>query len=106
MAEEQASAATHAPALPDMHPGNVAPMVCKQLGVPGVVMITSNADGTMMMIAHGVNHARANEMLSRSVQINLNQHDEFVRQGMAGLDAQAHQAFIDSGETAATGAMQ
>ncbi len=86
------------PGLPDVHPGNVAPMLCKKLCVPGVIVITSNDDGSMMMIAHGVNHARAAEMLSRGTQINLNQHDEFVRQGHAGAAAQAGQAMVDGVE--------
>lgn len=84
-----------APGIPDVHPGNVAPLICKKLCVPGVIIITSNEDGTMMMIAHGVAHARAAEMLSRGTQINLNQHDEFVRQGLAGADAQCQQAQVD-----------
>jgi hypothetical protein len=83
------------PALPDLHAGNVAPALCHKLCIPGCILLTSNADGTIMMIAHGVNHARANEMLSRGMQINLNQHDEFVRHGMAGADAQAQQALLD-----------
>jgi len=81
--------------LPDVHPGNVAPLLCKKLCIPGVLIITSNEDGSMMMIAHGVSHARAAEMLSRGTQINLNQHDDLVRQGVAGADAQAAQALLD-----------
>ena len=93
------------PTLPDLHPGNVAPAICHKLGVPGCILLTSNHDGTIMMIAHGINHARAAEMLSRGMQINLNQHDEFVRDGMAGAEAQAHQALID-GTLQTAGAMQ
>lgn len=93
------------PGLPDVHPGNVAPLLCKKLCVPGVIVITSNEDGTMMMIAHGVAHARAAEMLSRATQINLNQHDEFVRQGLAGADAQTQQALLD-GTLEAAGGLQ
>ena len=94
MAEETTT--SQPPLLPDLHPGNVAPLLCKKLCVPGCILLTSNEDGTIMMIAHGVNHARANEMLSRGMQINLNQHDDHVRQGLAGSAAQAHQAFIDA----------
>jgi hypothetical protein len=93
------------PSLPDVHPGNVAPMLCKKLCVPGVIILTSNEDGSMMMIAHGVIHARAAEMLSRGTQINLNQHDEFVRQGMAGAEAAANQAMVD-GTHATIGGVQ
>jgi hypothetical protein len=91
MPEDQIPAAL----LPDVHPGNVAPLLCKKLCVPGVIVITSNDDGSMMMIAHGVAHSRAAEMLSRATQINLNQHDDLVRQGVAGADAQAAQALLD-----------
>jgi len=84
-----------APALPDLHPGNVAPLLCKKLCVPGVIVLLSNEDGSMMQIAHGVTHLRANEMLSRGMQINLNQHDEFVRQGLSGEAAQHQQSMID-----------
>ncbi|QOR55273.1 MAG: hypothetical protein SHS37scaffold220_42 [Phage 67_12] len=86
------------PGLPDVHPGNVAPMLCKKLCVPGVIVITSNEDGSMMMIAHGVTHARAAEMLSRGTQINLNQHDDHVRAGEAGPEAAANQALVDGVE--------
>ncbi len=89
--------------LPDVHPGNVAPLLCTRLGVPGVIVMISNEDGTISMIAHGISHARANEMLSRGVQINLNQHDDFVRRGFAGEAAQTQQSFVD---VAASGVVQ
>lgn len=91
--------------LPDVHAGNVAPLLCKKLCIPGVIILLSHADGTIMQIAHGVSHARANEMLSRGVQINLNQHDEHVRAGLAGEQAQAHQALLEGSMTPA-GAVQ
>jgi hypothetical protein len=101
MAEETTKPA---PGIPDVHPGNVAPMLCKKLCVPGLLLLLSMEDGTIMQIAHGVSHARAAEMLSRGTQINLNQHDEHVRQGMAGADAQSHQALLDGVEHAMGGA--
>lgn len=84
------------PALPDIHPGNVAPLLCKRLCIPGLVLMTSNEDGTIGLIAHGVTHARANEMLSRGVQMNLNQHDDMVRDGLAGEAAASTQALCDA----------
>lgn len=39
--------------LPDIHPGNIAPLLCMRLGVPGVLVMISNEDGTISMIAHG-----------------------------------------------------
>ena len=93
------------PSMPDVHPGNVAPLLCKKLCVPGCILLTSNDDGSMMLISHGVSHARANEIMSRAIQINLNQHDEFVRAGLAGNAAAEQQAFID-GDMTAAGAAQ
>ena len=90
MAEE-----TTKPAMPDIRIDNVAPLLCEKLGVPGVIVITSHEDGMLMMFAHGVNHHRANECLSRCIQLNLNQHDEHVRHGVAGALAQAKQAMLD-----------
>ena len=87
----------------DLHTRNVAPFVAHKLGVPGLLLLTINADGTTSLMAHGVNHAVASMMLSRAVQMNLNQHDEFVRLGHAGDAAQAQQAFIDAD---AVGAVQ
>ena len=92
--------------LPDVHPGNLAPLLCHRLGIPGCVVLLSFENGTIMQIAHGVTHARANEMLSRGVQINLNQHDEFVRDGLAGVAAAQHQAALDGVEHQPAGAMQ
>jgi hypothetical protein len=94
----------------DLHIANFAPALCKRLAVQGMVTLLSNEDGSIMMIAHGVNHARAAEMLSRGVQINLNQHDEFVRNGFAGEAAAQKQALMDAAsahaEHAAAGGLQ
>lgn len=66
-----------------------AQAVVQGLRAEGAMVILSHADGSMTMLAHGVNHWRANEMLSRSIQMNLNQHDQFVLQGAAGQEAMA-----------------
>lgn len=88
------------PALPDLHPGNVAPFLCKRLGVPGVIVLLSHENGVIQTLAHNVTHERANEMLSRGVQINLNQHDEAISRGLAGEHMRALQEQIraDRGE--------
>jgi hypothetical protein len=62
--------------------------VCDQLGVPGCIILISCADGSIGLSAHGVNHARANELLSVGIHINLTQHDQLVRAGAAGEAAQ------------------
>lgn len=72
----------------DLHLGNAAPFLVKQLCVPGVVVLTSNADGTIGMCAHGVNHMQINDLLSVGIHINLSQHDEAVARGEAGKLAQ------------------
>lgn len=83
---------TNAPAMPDLHAGNAAPFICRALKVPGCVLLVSHESGMIQTIAHGVTHARANEMLSRAIQINLNQLDCFVE------DQQAEQALARLGQ--------
>ena len=80
---------------PDLHFGNIAPFTAKKLAVPGVIVLISNEDGTIGMTGHGINHARANEMLSVGIHLNLSQHYELIRQGAAGQDAAARIAELD-----------
>lgn len=94
MAEETTTDAPPA-APPAMTIATAPQTVCEQLGVAGALVITRAEDGTMMLLGHGVNHHAANEMLSRAMQVNLNQHDELVRQGLAGALAQAKQLMLD-----------
>lgn len=100
MSQSQENGATAldalAATLPDLHIGNVAPLVSKKLSVPGCIVILSNADGTIGMTADGVNHFRANEMLSVGIHINLSQHDDLVRAGAAGSEAQERQQDLDA----------
>ena len=88
----------------DLHIANFAPALCKRLAVSGMITLLSNDDGSIMMISHGITHARAAEMLGRGVQINLNQHDEFVRKGFAGDDAAQQQALMDAASASAENA--
>lgn len=83
------------PEIPDLHFGNIAPFAAKRLAVPGVIVLVSNEDGTIGMTAHGINHARANEMLSVGIHLNLSQHYDLVRQGAAGKDAAEHIRELD-----------
>jgi len=66
----------------------IAQFVCDNLGIPGCVVLISCADGSIGLMAHGVNHAKANELLSVGIHINLTQHDQLVRAGAAGEAAQ------------------
>ncbi|MBO4120276.1 hypothetical protein J5T34_05920 [Cupriavidus gilardii] len=77
------------PLLHDVHLGNVAPAICQALKAPGCVVLMLNDNGTIGMAAHGVNHAKANELLSVGIHINLSQHDDLVAKGLAGPEAQA-----------------
>lgn len=80
----------------DLHLGNIAPAVCHKLGVPGCLVIVMHEDGTVGMSGHGINHAKANELLSVGIHLNLSQHDDMVRAGMAGQEAREIQQAIDA----------
>ena len=83
--------------IPDLHTGNIAAFATKQLGAAGAIVLVSHEDGTVSLSAHGVNHARSNEMLSIGIYINLDQHYGLVRQGAAGQEAAEHQRDLDNG---------
>jgi len=76
------------PQLPDLHLGNAAAAVCHKLSAHAVVLLTLTKDGAITLTGHGVNHAMANEMLSRGIAMNYQQHDAAVLAGMAGEEAQ------------------
>lgn len=76
------------PDLPDLHLGNVAQAICHKLCVPGAVVLVLNDDGTIGMSAQGVNHFKANELLSVGIHLNLMQHDQQVLAGADGETAQ------------------
>lgn|SRR5574340_1799266 len=76
------------PDLPDLHLDNVAPAICHKLKVPGCMVLLMGTDGTISMAGYGMNHAKANELLSVGIHLNLMQHDELVLAGAAGTAAQ------------------
>lgn len=92
---EAANEAAQPQKVPDLHFGNIAPFITKRLAVPGVIVLVSNEDGTIGMTGHGINHARANEMLSVGIHLNLSQHYNAIRAGAAGAEAQEHLAALD-----------
>jgi len=61
--------------------------ICSQLGVPGCILLTANLDGSIGYSGHGLNHLKANELLSVGIHINLSQHDQMVATGAAGDEA-------------------
>lgn len=84
------------PSIPDLHFGNAPQFLAKRLAVPGVLILVLNDDGTVGLNGHGVNHAKANEMLSLGIHMNLTQHDDFVRKGHAGKEAAEHIRELDN----------
>lgn len=84
--------------IPDLHGGNIAQFAKHHLKVPGVIVLISNEDGTIGMSAAGVNHARANEMFSVGIYMNLDQHYQLIRQGAAGQEARDHLEALDEFE--------
>lgn len=72
----------------DIHLGNVAPALCHKLKVAGCVVLTLNHDGTIGMTGHNVNHAKANELLSVGIHMNLTQMENAIARGEAGEEAQ------------------
>ena len=67
---------------------NIAQFVCDALQVPGCIVLVSNEDNTIGFTGGGITNARANEMLSVGIHINLTQHDANVLAGRAGKEAQ------------------
>lgn len=76
------------PQLPDLHIGNAASAVCHKLSARAVVLLVVTQNGAVALSGHGVNHAMANEMLSRGIALNFQQHDAAVLAGEAGEEAQ------------------
>lgn len=74
--------------LPDLHLGNAAAAVCHKLSAHAVLLLVVTQDGAISLSGHGVNHAAANEMLSRGIHLNYQQHDAAVLAGAAGEEAQ------------------
>lgn len=63
-------------------------LLCDELDVPGCIVIVAYPDGSIGFNGCGVNHAKANELLSVGIHINLSHHDAMVRDGAAGEVAQ------------------
>ena len=80
----------------DLHIGNLAVAVAHRMRVKGVVIIAQNQDDTISFCGHGLTHAKANELLSVGIHINLTQHDDHVRKGTAGAEAREMQEEIDA----------
>lgn len=78
---------------------NAAQIIAEALKSKGCIVLIANDDGTIGMTSTGINHYKANELLSVGIHINLSQHDEAVGQGAAGEIAQRTQRSLD-GEAA------
>lgn len=84
--------------IPDIHLGNAAQFIAHRMRVEGAVIVTLNENGSFGFTGYGVTHAKANEMLSVGIHINLTQMEEAIRAGKAGDEAQDFQERLDKGE--------
>jgi|GEM_PF-2495560 len=80
----------------DVHIGNMAVAVAHRLRAKGSIIILWNDDETISFCGHGMSHAKANELLSLGIHINLTQHDEAVRNGAAGAEAREVLEMVDA----------
>lgn len=78
---------------------NAAQVLTDALKAQGCIVLMLNDNGSIGMSSTGINHYKANELLSVGIHINLSQHDDAVREGAAGEVAQGIQRGID-GEAA------
>lgn len=76
---------------------NIGQRICDLLKVKGSIVLTLNEDDTIGFTSSGLTHAKANELLSVGIHINLGQHDDAVRAGAAGKVAQGVQRALDGG---------
>lgn len=81
--------------IPDLHLGNLPAFAAQRLKVLAVVVLTLNEDGSIGFNGFGANHAKANEMLSVGIYMNLSSMYDAIRQGKAGQDAAAHLEAIE-----------
>lgn len=80
----------------DVHIGNMAVAVTHRLRAQGSIVILWNHDGTISFCGHGLTHAKANELLSVGIHINLSQQEKAVRAGVGGDEAREAQAMVDA----------
>jgi hypothetical protein len=66
----------------------------EKLGAQGVIVLALDQNGAIGIASHGVNHAKAVELLSVGIHLVLGQHDAAVAAGAAGEDAQKRAAEI------------
>lgn len=71
-----------------------------ELGTPGAIVIGVLPDGGIVINAHGIfSHKRTVEALSIGIHAVLKQHDEAVRAGRAGAEAQERQQRYENAGT-------
>lgn len=68
--------------------GDLTGELCDRLQVAGVIVVTREYDGKIGMASRGLNHMKANELLSVAIHLNLSDHDRHVLAGAAGPEAQ------------------
>ena len=83
-------------------PTQMPQMCANLLGVPGIIILALNPDGTIGLLGTGVDHAQANHMLSVAIHINLSAHERMLqsqqeakqKEALAALES-ASQALAD-----------
>jgi hypothetical protein len=85
-------------ALDEITLNNAADLIAEALKAKGCIVLVLNDDRTIGMTSSGINHYKANELLSVGIHINLSQHDEAVAKGEAGEAAQRTQLSIVGGD--------
>lgn len=68
--------------------------IAEKIGASGVIVLALDHNGAIGLSSHGVNHAKAVELLSVGIHLVLGQHDAAVAAGAAGHEAQQHAAEI------------
>lgn len=67
---------------------------CEKLSAQGAIVLVLDQNGAIGITSHGVNHAKAVELLSVGIHLVLKQHDDAVAAGAAGPEAQTRAADI------------
>ena len=60
-------------------PTQIPQMCADLLGVPGIVILTLNPDGSVGLLGTGVDHSQANKMLAVAIHINLSAHERMLQ---------------------------
>ena len=71
------------------HFGRSAERITEELEAAGAIVLVLDQNGRIGMSTHGMNHAKAVEVLACGIHLALSDHDQHVLAGAAGAEAQA-----------------